>query len=90
MSTLFFKSTPQITITEMCGDLPSIDAMFEASSDEEFSQLVAVLAAPKGSQSLKDLITSLLGEGWDGPETPMLAHITAEHTISIIFGSSAL
>jgi hypothetical protein len=85
MSTLFFKSVPQITMTEMCGDLLSTDALFEASTEDEFCQLAAAASA-KGSQSLKDLMAFFLSDDWDGPDNPRLAHLRAEHAVFVIFG----
>jgi hypothetical protein len=39
MLTLLFKCPPQITVAEMCGDLPGADAAFEASTSAEFAEL---------------------------------------------------
>jgi hypothetical protein len=88
MSTMFFRSPPQITVAEMCGDLPSADALFEASTSAEFSQLAAT-STPfnPGSRSLKDLVSSFLHEDWDGPEPLKLARFGSEIMIPVIFGN---
>jgi hypothetical protein len=85
---MFFKSPPQIIVAEMCGDLPCADALFEASTSAEFSQLVATstLFSPR-SRSLKDLVSSFLHEDWDGPEHLTLAPLGSEILIPVIFGN---
>jgi hypothetical protein len=88
MSTSFFKSPPHITVAEMCGHLPSFDAVFEASSSNEYSRLVAASPARTETQvrSLKDLIALYLREEWEGPESLDLASIDLGHLISLLFG----
>jgi hypothetical protein len=87
MSTLFFKSPPQITVAEVCGDLQSADALFEASSSAEFSQVVASSKPFElRTRSLKDLVSLFLDDDWAGPGAPSLAIIGSEHLISLMFG----
>jgi hypothetical protein len=87
MNTLFFKSSPQITIAEMCGDLPSTDAMFEAANSTKYERLVATLADLKTqSGSLKNLATLFLGENWPRPDSSDLTVVKTEHLMSLIFG----
>ena len=88
MSTMFFKSPPQITVAEMCGALPCADALFEASTSAEFLQLAATSTPfSPGSRSLKDLVSSILHEDWEGPEPPKLAPLGSEILIPVIFGN---
>ena len=87
MSTLFFKSPPQITAAEVCGDLSCVDALFEASTLAEYIQLAASpgIFKPK-TRSLKNLVTWFLDDEWAGPEVPSLDLIGSEHLISLMFG----
>jgi hypothetical protein len=87
MNTLFFKSSSQITVAEMCGDLPSTDAMFETANSTEYERLVAT-PADLGIQggSLKDLVTLSLGESWSGPGSASSTSVGTEHLMSLIFG----
>jgi len=87
MSTLFFKSPPQITAAELCGDLPCVDALFEASTLTEYIQLAASPGIFKPStRSLKSLVSLFLDDDWAGPEAPSLDPVGSEHLISLIFG----
>jgi hypothetical protein len=87
MSTLFFKSPAQITTAEMCGDLPSIDSIFEASSPVGYSQMAQMATSrPSSRPSLKKLIALLLDEDWEGPESTEWTTMESEHLILVIFG----
>jgi hypothetical protein len=87
MSTLFFKSPAQITIAEMCGDLPSMDSIFEASSPAEYSHMAEMATSPPSSRpSLKRLIALLLDKNWEGPESTEWTTMGPEHLILVIFG----
>jgi hypothetical protein len=87
MNTLFFKASPQITVAEMCGDLPSTDAMFEAANSTEYERLVATSADPESrSGRLKDLVTLFLGENWPRPDSSDLTAVETGHLMSLIFG----
>ncbi|KAF1845290.1 uncharacterized protein K460DRAFT_311499, partial [Cucurbitaria berberidis CBS 394.84] len=91
MSTMFFKSPPQITVAEVSGDLPSADALFEASSSAEFSQVVDSFEPFElRTRSLKNLVSLFLGDEWTGPEAPSLAVIGSEHLISLLFAFHSL
>jgi hypothetical protein len=87
MSTLFFKSPPHVTTAEMSGNLPSTDALFEASTAAEFSRLVSSathLQTP--IRSLKDFITLFSGDDWTGCEASEFVSIGLEHLIMLMFG----
>jgi hypothetical protein len=89
MNTLFFKSPPQITIAEMCGDLPTADEFFEALDAASFSRLVATTAdIEPQTRSLKDLVTLFLGDEWPGPNSPHLIGVRTEHLMCLMFGKS--
>ncbi|KAF1829634.1 hypothetical protein BDW02DRAFT_138470 [Decorospora gaudefroyi] len=91
MSTLFFKSPPQITVVEVGGDLPSSDALFEASSSAEFSRVVASSEPFEPTmRSLKNLVLLFLDDEWAGPEAPTLAVVGSEHLISLMFAFQSL
>jgi hypothetical protein len=84
-----FKTPPQITTAEMCGDLPSSDALFEASTVEALSQVASSSDFFNSrSRSLKDLITLFLDADWSGPECPSLAFVGTEQLMMLIFGQS--
>jgi hypothetical protein len=87
MSTLFFKSPSQITVSEMCGDLPNTDEVFEASTLEQFSQLKATPHhfEPR-SRSLKDLTALFFHDDWAGSESPDLSPVGSEQMLTLIFG----
>jgi hypothetical protein len=87
LSTLSFKTPPQITTVEMCGDFLAPDILFEASTLEEFEK-VASSSNFFNSQtwSLKDLITLFLDTDWAGPGAPCLALLETEHLIMLVFG----
>ena len=87
MNTLFFKGSPQVTVAEMCGDLPSTDAMFEAANSTEYERLSATstdLETQTGS--LKNLVTLFLGESWPRLDSSDLTVVETEHLMSLIFG----
>ena len=87
-STLFFKSSPQITIAEMSGDLPSDDMLFNASTSAEFSEAVHDSTPLKlQKRSLKDLMATLLQENWLGPDDPQLNSLSIEQLTTLMFGS---
>ncbi|KAH7128488.1 hypothetical protein B0J11DRAFT_459120 [Dendryphion nanum] len=86
MNTLFFKSPPQISISEMTGDLPCADTLFEASTATEFTRLAR--SAPSSSSrgpSLESWISSLMAETWLGPEDPSLNWLEPYHLMMAIF-----
>jgi hypothetical protein len=88
MSTLFFKSPAQITIAEMCGDLPSMDPVFEAPSSMEYENLVAAQAELLLPQpNLGRLIALLFDEDWEGPGSSQWTSVGSEHLVLIIFGN---
>jgi hypothetical protein len=87
MNTLFFKSLPTITAAEMCGDMPSTDATFEAANSAEYARSVPTPADLRAqSGSLKDLMTLFLGENWPNPDSSDMTVTKTEHLMSVIFG----
>jgi hypothetical protein len=87
LSTLMFKSPPQITAAEMSGDLPGPDVLFEASTADEFSQAATSSQFLNSqSRSLKDLLTLFLDADWSGPESPSLTFVGTEQLMMLIFG----
>jgi hypothetical protein len=86
MSTLFFKSPPQISLTEMCADLPRTEEAFEASNCFEYSQSAAAWSTfGRKTESLKGLMSFLLGEDWPGRDAPGLAFVQTEQLMILIF-----
>jgi hypothetical protein len=91
MSTLFFKSPPHITMAEMSGDIPSTDALFDASTDAEFMNLVSSSPCHRAqSRSLEDFIAMFLRDEWTDHESDALIGIGLEHLITIMFGELLL
>ena len=87
MNTLFFKKAPEITVAEMCGDLPSTDSMFEIANSTEYEGLVATpIDLETQSRSLKDLVALCLGENWPRSDSSDLIAVETEHLMSLIFG----
>jgi hypothetical protein len=82
LSTLSFKTPPQITIAEMCGDFLSPDILFEASTLQEFEQVASSLNFfSSQSRSLKDLIALFFDTDWADPGARCLALLETEHLI---------
>ncbi|KAF2846230.1 hypothetical protein T440DRAFT_501970 [Plenodomus tracheiphilus IPT5] len=91
MSTLFFKSSPHITITEMCGALPSDVFLFDAPTPAEFLDFFTGPAPfVCETRSLKDTMSILLHQAWSGPHAPELASIGSEHLITLMFALHSL
>jgi hypothetical protein len=88
MNTLFFKSPPQITVSEMSADLPSTDVAFEASGCTEVQSGASSSRSPSKSGSLKNLMSLLLGEVWLGIKALDLAWFSTEHLMCLMFGLS--
>ncbi|KAF2138416.1 uncharacterized protein K452DRAFT_276785 [Aplosporella prunicola CBS 121167] len=67
--TLLFNNRPQITISEMIGDLPCAGELFEASTAAEFEVIATSLAySIQSPPCLRDWVSSLMQETWLGPE----------------------
>jgi hypothetical protein len=87
LSTLSFKTPPQITVAEMCGDFLSPDILFEASMSEAFEKLASSSNFfNTQNRSLKDVIALFLDTGLASPGAPCLALLEREHLIMFIFG----
>ncbi|KAH7111326.1 hypothetical protein B0J11DRAFT_447653, partial [Dendryphion nanum] len=86
MNTLFFKSPPQISVSEMYGDLPCADLLFEAPTAAEFTRLAGSIASSTSKRpSLKSWISSLMEETWSGPEDTSLIWLESYHLMMSIF-----
>ncbi|KAK7180393.1 hypothetical protein PSPO01_13550 [Paraphaeosphaeria sporulosa] len=91
VSTITFNNAVQLPVSEMAGDLPCADALFEASSPGKFAQLVTNSACDtRQSLSLKEWISLYLQDTWPGYEHAMsmsidpkvlTTHIVALHSI---------
>jgi hypothetical protein len=91
LSTLFFKSPPQITIAEMRGDMPSSDTLFEAPTLDEFTQVTTSSGQfDPNPRSLKDLVALFLEAEWAGPESPTLVLLGTEQLMMLIFGNQLI
>jgi hypothetical protein len=87
MNTLFFNSPPQMMMSEMSGDLPCMDAVFEASTAVEFEQLSDTSAdSDPVIPALNEWISSLLQENWIGANHPSVRSIEPGHLLISIFG----
>jgi hypothetical protein len=76
-----------MTVAEMSGDLPKADALFDASTPAEFTQLVAMLTHD-GDQKrrLNDMFSFLLHHDWPKPMDLGHAHIGLENLLTLMFG----
>ena len=87
MSTFFFNTLPQMAASEMHQHLPCNDALFDASTLEEFAHLSTRSPRPAdGTPSIKQLVSWLMKEGWSGPEHPIFDVIESRHLMICIFG----
>jgi hypothetical protein len=87
LSTILFKDPPNITITEMTGDLPVTDAIFDATTPAEFTELVATSTHRESQmRSLKDIVQLLLHGDHVNPDASNLAFIGLEHLSMLMFG----
>jgi hypothetical protein len=76
-------------VAEMCADLPSSDATFEASTSAEFLQLVTTSAQYEfQTRSLKDIVALFLQDDCTSPGVIQLVPIKVEHLTTIMFGKS--
>ncbi|KAF2443315.1 hypothetical protein P171DRAFT_432596 [Karstenula rhodostoma CBS 690.94] len=91
ISTITFNNAVQLPVTEMVGDLPCADALFEVPSPDEFTQLLMSTTCDTAqSLSLKEWVLLYLEDSWPGREVKMLTstdpklltiHIIALHSI---------
>jgi hypothetical protein len=87
MSTFFFNTFPQMAIAEMQHQVPCNDALFEASTPEEFAMLNSnSLHHALGHQSVKRLISDMMSDDWSGPEDSAFDAIQPRHLMMCIFG----
>lgn len=87
MSTFFFNTLPQMAISEMHQQLPCNDALFDASTPEEFAQLSQKSHRPADrTTGIKQVVSSLINEDWSGPEDPIYDMIESRHLMICIFG----
>ncbi|OAL44239.1 hypothetical protein IQ07DRAFT_592320 [Pyrenochaeta sp. DS3sAY3a] len=90
MSTLFFNSVPQITLSEMVADLPCPTAIFEAPTRKEFQKTFSQSPVVKTKPlSLLNIMELLLHDGELSAQTPS-APIEPGHMIITIFALHAL
>jgi hypothetical protein len=87
MSTFFFNTLPQMAIAEMQHQVPCNDALFEASTPEDFAMLNS--SSPHhtlGHQSIKRLISYMMEDDWSRPNDATLDTIQPRHLMMCIFG----
>lgn len=71
----------------MTGDLPRVDAIFDASTSAEFAELVGTSKnCVSQVRSLKDMVSSVLNDNGSESETFDLAGIGLEHLSTLMFG----
>ncbi|KAF2653773.1 hypothetical protein K491DRAFT_502298 [Lophiostoma macrostomum CBS 122681] len=86
MNTVFFNSPPLMTVAEMTGDMPCATALFEASTASEFAEQDAIISRFEAqSQSVKDLVSSLLHEDSHGCKLPDCSPAEPKHLLVAIF-----
>jgi hypothetical protein len=76
ISTISFNNAVQLPVSEMVGDLPCADALFEAPSSDVFAQLLVASTCVAGmGLSLKEWMVLYLQDSWPVPEDAMLTSI---------------
>ena len=87
----FFNSPPQVFVSEMVGDMPSQEHLFEAETAEEFQRLVSLPPSSLGeSSSLAEHVSSLLSEAWPGSDDQSYQNLTSGGLMMIISGTGYL
>lgn len=88
MNTVFFNIPPQIAMSEMVGNLPSSNTLFNASTRGEFAHLVTTRTHYLHHlPSLSDWVGNLMQEQYSMSEDVILASLEPNHMMIGIFGS---
>lgn len=88
MNTVFFNIPPQIAMSEMVGNLPSSNTLFNASTPDEFARLVSMRAHHLHRlPSLRDWVGNLMQEQYSMSEDLILTSLEPNHMMIGIFGS---
>lgn len=83
----FFNCNPQVAISEMVGDFPCREEVFEAKTTSDFKQLVSAMPICPPSQSPSSFISLLLQKSARDSLVHIGSHITAAHLLIIICGA---
>lgn len=80
-----------MVLSEMRGDLPCADELFEASTAAEFAEVAAnsVDTVLPPVPCVKDCISILLQESWSESERAVLPRTELRHLLILIFGLSS-
>lgn len=82
------NSNPLISMSEMIGDMPCREELFEAETAQRFEQLLSLEPAGITSKPLADLIFLLLSDACPGPEDESFSRITLDDLFIIISGKA--
>lgn len=82
------NSNPLISVSEMIGDMPCREELFEAETAQKFEQLLSLESAGSPSKSLADFIFLLLSDAYPGPEDESFSQITPNDLFIMISGKS--
>lgn len=85
----FFNGNPQIFISDMLGDMPCPEALFEAETAEDFLHLSSVESTAPTPPSLASFISSLLMDSWPGPADLASQRLTPSNLLITICGNFA-
>ncbi|EKG11002.1 hypothetical protein MPH_12005 [Macrophomina phaseolina MS6] len=89
MLTMHFNHAPLITLTELNGPLPCVDALFEAENAKVYSNIRAeAAAAGNPPSSLAALVELLMKDNWTPADDIKLEGLTIRHLMGAVAGSS--
>lgn len=83
---VFFNSPPQVAISEMFGDLPCGEKLFEAESALAFERIALQELPEMPGPTLSDLVPSLLFPLASERPAPTTEHITATNLLMLVCG----
>jgi hypothetical protein len=83
---IFFNSPPQVAISEMMGDFPCGEALFEAETAIEFERVVSLGLPEPPASALPELMSFLLISPMSEPPIQAKEHVTAPNMLILICG----
>lgn len=95
VNTISFNCVPQMMLSEMVGDLPCCDALFEASTSGNFTELLGnVDCVIEQGLSLQKWMAMYLRDDWPGHDSPVFAALDPKlltlHVVGAYTSTSAL
>jgi hypothetical protein len=83
---IFFNSPPQVAISEMMGDFPCGEALFEAETAIDFERIVSLGLPGPPACALPELMSLLLIAPMSKAPIQVKEHITAANMLILICG----